>query len=118
MARRQVGGECRAAELTVSPSCRILSTGAPCRRVSSLCRAGTSSAIAIDLRAGQLLHQRIAFLMIAVRVVAEQDLDVGELEPELLDRLLDVGTLRSYVLSMRMWPCGVTRNELSVIVPT
>ena len=36
------------------------------------------------LRAGQLFDQRIAFLMIAVRVVPEQDLDVGELEPELL----------------------------------
>ena len=29
------------------------------------------------------------------------------------------GTFRSYVLSMRMLPCGVTiRKELSVFVPT
>ena len=34
------------------------------------------------LRAGHLLDQGIAFLMIAVGVVAEQDLDVGELEAE------------------------------------
>ena len=30
-----------------------------------------------------------------------------------------VGTFRSYVLLIRMFPCGVTiRNELSVRVPT
>ena len=41
------------------------------------------------LRAGQLLDERVAFLMIAVRMAAEQNLRVGELEPQLLDRLLD-----------------------------
>ena len=37
------------------------------------------------LRAGEVLHHRVAFLMVTVRVVAEQDLDVGELEPEVGD---------------------------------
>ena len=37
------------------------------------------------LRASQFLDQRVAFLVIAVRVSPEQDLDVAELEPELRD---------------------------------
>ena len=41
------------------------------------------------LRAGQLFDHRIAFLVVAVRVAAEQDLGVGELESELLDGLLN-----------------------------
>src|SRR5262249_17385985 len=43
------------------------------------------------LCASALLHQRITFLMIAVCVAAEQYSDIGELESELLDRLLDRG---------------------------
>ena len=41
------------------------------------------------LGAGHLLDQGVAFLVIAVRVVPEQNLDVGELEPQIRDRLLD-----------------------------
>ena len=41
------------------------------------------------LRAGQLLDERVSFLMIAVRVRAEQDLDVRELKAERGNRLLD-----------------------------
>jgi hypothetical protein len=41
------------------------------------------------LRAGNRLHRGVALLVIAVRVAAEQDLDVRELEPELLDRPLN-----------------------------
>jgi hypothetical protein len=57
--------------------------------------------------------------MIDVRVIPEQDLDIGELEPKLLDDFAIVGTFRSYVLSMRIFPSGVTtRNEARVLVPT
>jgi hypothetical protein len=41
------------------------------------------------LCAGQLLHRRVTFLMVAVGVAAEHDLDVAELEAQLFDRLLD-----------------------------
>src|SRR5258705_4804826 len=44
-----------------------------------------------DLPTGELLHLRVTFLVVAVCMVAEQDLDVGELEPEVGDRLLDDG---------------------------
>ena len=41
------------------------------------------------------------------------------LNPSCSTDFLIVGTFRSYVLSIRMCPCGVTiRNELSVFVPT
>ena len=71
------------------------------------------------LRAGQLLDHGIAFLVVAVRVAAEQDLDVGELEPELLDRLLNRRHVALVVLLMRMLPCGVTtRNAARLLVPT
>jgi hypothetical protein len=39
-----------------------------------------------DLRACHLLHKGIAFLVIGVCMASEQNLDVGELEPEILDR--------------------------------
>ncbi len=41
------------------------------------------------LRPGHFLDQGISFLMIVVRVCAQQDLDVRELESQLVDRLLD-----------------------------
>src|SRR5439155_25308341 len=50
------------------------------------------------LRARHLLHQRITFLMIAVRMTAEYDFDVGNLESQLLDGLFncwDIPLVRS-----------------------
>ena len=44
-----------------------------------------------DLRARALLHQCIAFLVIAMRVIAEEDLDVARLETQLLDRVQNDG---------------------------
>jgi len=41
------------------------------------------------LRTSHLLHHGVRFLVVAVRVAAEQNLRVAELEAELLDRLLD-----------------------------
>src|SRR5215472_7311241 len=41
------------------------------------------------LRTGHLLDQGITFLVIPMGVIAQQYLDVGELEPELRHRLLD-----------------------------
>jgi hypothetical protein len=41
------------------------------------------------LRAGLCLHRRVALLVVAVRVAAEQDFDLRELETQLLDRLLN-----------------------------
>jgi len=71
-------------------------------------------------RAGQLFDQRVAFLVIAVRGFPSRNLDVGELEAQLLDRLSESpARSASYVASTRMLPCGVTmRKELSVRVPT
>src|SRR5262245_4808469 len=36
-----------------------------------------------DLRSGQLFHERITFLVIAVSMAAKHDLDVGKLETQL-----------------------------------
>jgi hypothetical protein len=42
-----------------------------------------------DLSSSQLLDQRVSLLMISVRVTAEQDFGIGELEPELLNGFLN-----------------------------
>jgi len=71
------------------------------------------------LRAGQLFHQGISFLVIAVCVGPEQDLDVRELKSNCSTDFSIVCTFRSYVLLIRILPCDVTmRNELRVLVPT
>jgi hypothetical protein len=38
-----------------------------------------------DLRPGHLFDQSIAFLMVTVRMISQQNFDIGKLEPELLD---------------------------------
>ena len=43
---------------------------------------GEAVELTVTLDAGQSFHQRVTFLMIAVGMAAEQNLDVGELEPQ------------------------------------
>ena len=42
-----------------------------------------------DSRAGQFLDERVPFHVIAVGMTAQDDLDVGETEPELFHRLAE-----------------------------
>ena len=63
------------------------------------------------LSPSHFLYHRITFLMIAVRMIPQQDFNIGEIETQSLNRLLDDRNVPCVTRAIARHPCGRTMDS-------